>query len=323
MKTPALSIIIPVYNAEKFLRKCLDSVLHQSSPSIEIIAVNDGSTDKSLEILEHYAVNYSNIRIFSQPNKGVSAARNFALQQAEREYILFLDADDWLEEDTCKILFNEAKKEDCDIFCFEFTECWEQKRRQSHQFGDRIYLMQPKEVVEKMLKSEISGHCCNKMYRREILQNNHIQFEEGAIYEELLFNLSALRVSQKIVGAQHYLYFYRQQEASQTKNINSLKQLDLLRQTEQSLAFVRKQPDWAIPEQLIKRYFSFIYIQILFLAFKSSEQKAEQVFLTALKENRQDFSIRTLSPLYLFFYFLYKIKFSLARKLFLFLQRCR
>ena len=319
----AISIIIPVYNSADFLLQCLDSAVHQTLQSIEILAINDGSTDDSLAILNRYAGQYPNLRVFSQANQGVGATRNSGLQKAQGEYILFLDSDDWIEPNACEILYRQAKENDCDIFCFEFTEVWENKTGKSWQFDKIPCLMNPAEVVAKMLKSQISGHCANKIYRASVLKTNKIEFEKQVIYEELLFNFLALNVSKKTGGVRQYLYNYRQRNASQSKNTNNPQQLDLMRQTQKALAFVREKSDWKIEERLIKRYFSFIYIHILFLAFKSTKPETEKLFLAALAENRNDFSIFTLSPAYFFFYILYKINYRLAKKLFLFLQKCR
>lgn len=97
MNNPLVSIIVPVYNTEKYIRECLQSLIHQSYAHIEIIAVDDGSTDNSLKILNDISAKDKRLKIFSQPNQGISAARNFALTKTTGEYVMFVDADDWID----------------------------------------------------------------------------------------------------------------------------------------------------------------------------------------------------------------------------------
>ena len=112
---PKVSIIVPVYNVEKYLCQCLESLVHQTLTDIEIICVNDGSTDNSLGILNKYAQLDSRIKVFSQKNQGVSSARNLGLEKVNGEYITFVDSDDWIELNACEILYNTAQERNTDI----------------------------------------------------------------------------------------------------------------------------------------------------------------------------------------------------------------
>lgn len=112
-KNVSISVIVPVYNAAQYLPRCLDSVMEQSG-NFEVIVVNDGSTDNSLDIMRKYAEKYSNIHIVNQENKGVSAARNTGLNQAENKYITFVDADDWLEPNAFELVEKIIKKDNSD-----------------------------------------------------------------------------------------------------------------------------------------------------------------------------------------------------------------
>ena len=109
---PIISVIIPVYNSEKYLRKCLDSVINQTLKDLEIICVNDGSTDQSLEILNEYINVDNRITVINQDNLGAGAARNKGLEVAKGEYIHFLDADDWLEPNAYELVYHHVKKSD-------------------------------------------------------------------------------------------------------------------------------------------------------------------------------------------------------------------
>lgn len=109
---PLISLIVPVYNVEKYLERCLDSLIGQTLADIEIICVNDGSQDRSLEILQEYASHDSRIRVFDQANSGVSVARNNALKHVKGKFYMFVDSDDWLDPETCAVAYDYAKQYD-------------------------------------------------------------------------------------------------------------------------------------------------------------------------------------------------------------------
>ena len=119
-KNVELSIIVPVYNVEKYLEQCLESLLNQTYKNIEIIVVNDGSTDQSLDILKKYSFKDNRIKLYSQKNQGISAARNTALEHINGKYVMFVDSDDWIEINTCEIALHEMKKNDSDIVMWAY-----------------------------------------------------------------------------------------------------------------------------------------------------------------------------------------------------------
>ena len=116
---PKVSVIIPVYNTEKYLRQCLDSVIHQSLREIEIICVDDGSTDSSARILEKYRAEDARIKMIHQGNAGLSAARNTGLRAARGEYVYFIDSDDYVETNALEFVYKEAKRDRLDILFFD------------------------------------------------------------------------------------------------------------------------------------------------------------------------------------------------------------
>lgn len=123
MQQVTLSVIVPVFNAEKYLERCLDSIMNQSG-NFEVIAINDGSTDKSLEILQQYAKKYSNMHIINQNNQGVSASRNKGLELAKGKYIIFVDSDDWLEENAFKVILEQLKQDSPDILLTAYYDAY-------------------------------------------------------------------------------------------------------------------------------------------------------------------------------------------------------
>lgn len=118
--TPKISIIVPVYNVEKYLHKCMDSLVNQTFEEIEIITVNDGSTDSSLEILREYEKQDSRIIVIDKVNEGVSLARNTALEYIIGEYIMFVDSDDWIDLDTCEKILKLVTEYKCDVMMWSY-----------------------------------------------------------------------------------------------------------------------------------------------------------------------------------------------------------
>ena len=119
MDFPKVSVIIPIYNSGNYLIECLDSVINQTLSEIEVICIDDGSTDSSFDILKDYANNDSRFKIFHQENLGAGTTRNNAIEKVSGEFIIFLDSDDWIEEDMCEKLYNHAKKLDVDLVVFD------------------------------------------------------------------------------------------------------------------------------------------------------------------------------------------------------------
>ena len=208
---PKFSIIIPVYNVEPYLRECLDSVLAQTCADWEAICVNDGSTDGSLEILQEYAAKDARFRIINQPNKGLSAARNAGVHDANGEYILFLDSDDWIVPDALERLNKRINGQD--MICFTGQKYNEQ---------DKTYL--PADVLTPAIYSNgMTYYYANalrfyafpfvcavlRLYRRAFLQEHNLLFEEGIYHEDNLFTPMACYYARRVNVIPDSLYIYR------------------------------------------------------------------------------------------------------------------
>ena len=141
--TPAVSIIIPVYNAENFLARCVDSVLGQEYTDFELLLIDDGSKDKSGAMCDAYAASDSRVRVFHKENAGVSAARNQALSEARGTYIQFLDSDDWMTPDSTKLLVRAAEENDCDLVIADFYRV----------VGERVSILQHRAPVSAVFQS--------------------------------------------------------------------------------------------------------------------------------------------------------------------------
>ncbi len=171
-----VSVIVPVYNAEKYLHKCFDSLVNQTLSEIEILAVNDGSTDGSLAILEEYREKYpEKIKVFTKENGGQASARNLALKHATGEYIGYVDADDYADVTMFEKLYRKAVESDADL-----TVCdhWRVENGKNHYVSFPKY-REPREMFKAVLVSP-----WNKLFRRQVLTDSGVIFPEGYIYED-------------------------------------------------------------------------------------------------------------------------------------------
>lgn len=201
---PEISVILPIYNAEKFIRTTIDSILNQSFPDFELICVNDGSTDRTLELLQGYASSDSRISIINQSNSGPGIARNAGLDNASARYVIMLDADDIYKPNMLEELFARAEQDDCDV-----TVC------RSSQFDDNTgsqleswWTLNITQIPEKdvfncydmpdFIFTAFVGWPWDKLYRRSFIEENHLRFPELSNSEDLYFVFLSLALAEKI-----------------------------------------------------------------------------------------------------------------------------
>ncbi len=203
----AVSIIVPVYNTEEYLQKCLNSLTNQTLKNIEIICVNDGSTDNSLKILQDNAIKDDRIKIINQENKKQGAARNAGMQVATGEYIGFVDSDDWVDLNYFERLYNTAKKYDSDIALATNVRIGKNKfkLRLNLQTVDKYTELQDKLDICQQWKNECPT---NKIYRKSYLDANNIQWPEGIYCEDKLFTIKAVYFANAVVTVPDVYYYY-------------------------------------------------------------------------------------------------------------------
>jgi len=205
MNTPKISIIVPIYNVEKYLAECLDSVVNQTLRETQIICVNDGSTDGSCAILQEYADRDSRIEIIDKPNGGLSSARNAAYPQIRGKYTLFVDSDDWLELDLCEKVHRKAEETNAPMTVFFY------QRENISDVHPQYKNITPhgKTTVEE--KSQILDfHAAwSKLWRTDFLLDNQLYFPEGLTFEDQLVNWLAVTLADKISVIPERLYHYR------------------------------------------------------------------------------------------------------------------
>lgn len=219
-----VSIIVPVYNCEDYISDSLNSLVAQTLKDIEIIVVNDGSKDKSKEIIDLYASRFSNIVAIHQHNKGVSAARNAGLEIAKGEYVGFLDADDWVEQDMYQKLYEIIKLYDCDMVISSFEEEIDGIKRTRAIGIPKDYIIDKKNIRKiiypYLLERDDMNSVCNKLFSNKLIKGYNVQFTEGVILgEDALFNFKFLTYSHRIYYLDYVGYHYREVQGSATKNI--------------------------------------------------------------------------------------------------------
>lgn len=213
MHTPKISIIIPVYNAAAYIEQCIRSVLNQTMQDIEMIAVNDGSTDESKEILDRLATTDGRLHVFHQNNQGVSATRNFGLQQATGSYIGFCDADDWMEPGMLQKLYDAITFSGCDWAICNVTVIRD-------GYATKVRLQLKDEVigvtenratfVHGLMRFNYDNANWNKLFKASVIREQQLQFNEDMyIWEDLLFNLQYLQYVNKLAVVAQPLYNYR------------------------------------------------------------------------------------------------------------------
>ncbi len=228
---PKVSIVVPVYNKATYLNACIDSVISQTFSDIEIIIINDGSTDKSKEIIESY--HDPRIRLFNIDNGGVSNARNIGIQHSSGEYILFIDADDTVEKDYCEKLYRifTSFGSEIDILIFGFKMIFEDKIEHIRPYREGIVSTQEFRdtfMHEMCARKGIYGYICNKFTRKSFLSDNNIFFDTKLkLAEDLSFWLSVYNCNPRMAFSYYDGYNYSQNVENSAINTNQSRMLTL------------------------------------------------------------------------------------------------
>ena len=220
-----LSIIVPVYNTGKYLSKCLDSILNQTIKDIEIIVVNDGSKDNSKEIINNYVKKYKKKIVFiDKKNGGQGSARNVGIKKASGEYIGFVDSDDFVESSMYEEMYNTAKENDSDVVICSISDYYEKNDSKK----DVMLNLKEKVTIKEAIINSVPS-VVNKIYKRELLQNSNISFNENIWYEDLPYSMQIIVNAKKInyVDKAFYNYFHRNESTMHNKNIT--KNLDIIK----------------------------------------------------------------------------------------------
>ncbi len=193
---PVVSIVIPVYNVEKYINRCIDSLLNQTYKNIEIILINDGSQDNSLKILKQYEKKYNFIKVLDQKNSGPAVARNNGIMMVNTEYLMFIDSDDYVEDDYVETFYNAIKDTEYDVVMGGFKKT------------DGISISFQREIPEGEFSKYIVTGPVSKIYRTSFIKKNHIYFLDTNSSEDIYFNLKIINLNANIKTFNYIGYYY-------------------------------------------------------------------------------------------------------------------
>ena len=275
-----VSIVVPVYNVEKLLPRCLNSLINQSLRDIEIICVNDGSKDYSLKILQEFANKDERISIIDKQNEGLSVARNIGFEKAQGEFVAFLDSDDWVDLDFYEKLYNSAVKNNADIAVAGIIRTKVNKKTFILEYNEEEVT---NDIYRKIELCDIP-ECCfvwNKIYRLDKLKSLNILFEASRIYEDMIWTPQVLYGMNKIVTVPDTYYYYWRHANTLVKKSNAKTDVDLKYAKEKFVNFF-KEHNVDIDKYLIKvkKYKIF---GITILKIKQKGYKKEYTLLNFVK----------------------------------------
>lgn len=205
---PKFSIIIPVYNVEKYIKRCLDSIFDQSFKDFEVIVVNDGTKDNSVEIIKDYEV-----KLFTQKNQGLSAARNLGEKHAKGEYLIFIDSDDYIQKDLLKEI-NESTKTNPDIIRYQIQEVYEDKKDIKEYKEEEFIDKNGTEAFEIISKYHFVENAWAYAFKRTFYQENKFKFKVGTVHEDFGLIPLIIMKAKKVNSISYIGYNYLQRKGS-------------------------------------------------------------------------------------------------------------
>lgn len=278
--TPEISVIVPIYNIENYVDKCIESILSQSFVNFELLLINDGSEDKSLAKCRKYLYD-KRVRIFSQRNKGLSAARNAGIRRAKGKYIYFVDGDDYVSENLLEILYDKMISNSVDIVQCGFVWVKENQNEVEERYSGL--------KAEKLLRGDewfslyeryslLFTVAWNKLYRKELFDT--LRYPVGKLFEDEYVNFPLYTKAKKIIIVNQGLYYYVQRNtgicgtASVDKRINSFLEY----------ASCRIKILWRYDKACFRRYLFLYYREMLLFEKKAQKQNADHAVILKMKK---------------------------------------
>ena len=252
---PEISIIVPVYRAEKYLNACVDSILNQTYSDFELVLIEDGSPDQSGAICDEYAQKDDRVRVIHQPNQGQAAARNHALPMTQGKWLCYVDSDDAIHPQMLEHLHRAAEKSGAGISMCQFLEAPEppEDYEQSAEFSYTLLTMDEKTLTELHDRDQYPGWvACAKLIRRELVEG--YPFHTGRVYEDNEAVTRWLLPAKTLAMLPTQLYFYRTNPESTTKSQFSLKRLDYLWALESMISYFQSVGFHTLAQRFVERY---------------------------------------------------------------------
>lgn len=257
MNNELLSVIVPVYNVEEYLERCIESIIASSYKNIEIILINDGSTDKSIHICEKLKAKDERIKVFHKENEGVSSARNYGLENVKGEYITFVDSDDYIDKHMYTNLMNIMLKEDADIVYCDLVQVKSERDNQVDNKLNGYNIYEKDEFIKDFLLVREAPFLWNKVFKKNLFQG--IKFPVGKIYEDEFVFYKLLHASKTIIHAKYIGYYYFWRDSSIMNSTFSQQQFDLIEAVEEVIHYINEH----YPKYVKLAYYKYIYVNML------------------------------------------------------------
>ena len=297
---PMISVIVPVFNAEKYLSRCIDSILQQTYKNIEIILVDDGSIDKSGFICDDYANRYKNISSYHQKNKGQGSARNYGLDKCHGDYIGFVDSDDYIALDMYEYLHGliAKKRTDCASISFKFTTVDDEKLINDNE---KVTVYENEDVLEQHLLEATtttgSHSVCRCLFKANVLAG--VRFPTGMINEDIPFKFAALSHVKRMANSNLIKYYYYQKSESTTRSAFKEKDLDLFKATQMLVEMSEPYNEKIriLAKAKHKRAYFSILARIAFYGCSVSKERKKEIVEICQSSLRSDFIFLLKMPL--------------------------
>lgn len=274
---PLISVIVPVYNVQDYLEKCFDSIKSNSYENLEIILVNDGSTDKCGEMCESFKESDSRVKVVNKPNGGLSSARNAGLEIANGDYISFIDSDDYIAHDMMEKLVVKAEEYNADVVQCGYCKVNESGKTLDIVSGDSFFLDDNKKILDSFfVTNKYQVVVWNKLYRKEVVKN--IRFIEGKNNEDNMFEADILPKINRVYFLNDICYMYLQRESSIMGGTFSHKKMDSFF----ALKYMMEKCQESYPEYICYVH-KLVCLNVFYLDYLLSNQKNKKEFINDRK----------------------------------------
>lgn len=280
-----ISIIVPIYNVDQYLDKCINSIINQTYKNIEIILIDDGSTDNSLTICNNYSKQDSRIKVIHKENGGLSDARNKGIEIAKGEYITFIDSDDYVDLDYVEILYNTITKYEADISISTHRILFPNKTVDKYTFEE--YVSTKEEILDKLLYDDgIDTSAWGKLYKKFLFKD--IRFPKGRLFEDAATTYKLIDNANKIAVYSKPTYNYVIRENSISNVGFSEKKLDLIKSTQEMTDYIRARYPGLEKGCNRRLMFSYLATFTQLAKSKSKNKKIKDKLLRYIKDNKRE-----------------------------------
>ena len=286
-----ISVIVPIYNVEKYLRRCLDSICNQVYSNLEIVLVDDGSTDSSGKIADEYARRDIRVHVIHKQNGGLSDARNVGLSYCHGKYIVFVDSDDYVTEDYVMVLYDLLKHNHADISAVSLTHKEEELSKINDSTTTKIY--NTKEALQDLLYQRISTSANAKMYRAELFSD--IRYPKGRLYEDVIATYQIFEKATKVVWCDIKKYWYYVRTDSIVRSAFNVKKMDYVYNCEEVLEEVKKKYPALSKAAESRLLWAAIHIWVNFTERKKYPEQYQHVYKTIHQYRKSVMSDKVVS----------------------------